>query len=142
MIEPPYRFEFLDHTADIAVVAHGNDLLETFASAARAMFEVMADLGDVRPRLAREIEITGDSVETLLVDWLNELLFLFETEHILLSSFLVHNLQHNSLRATVRGESVDPTRHHLRTGVKAVTYHMLEVKCEERGCEARVVFDV
>ncbi len=142
MTEGPYRFEFLDHTADVAVVARGDDLPQTFASAARAMFEVLADLGSVREKLSREVEVASDSVDTLLVDWLNELLYLFETEHLLLSRFLVHNLQQNTLKATVFGEVMEPGRHHLRTGIKAATYHLLEVKCSDTGCEARVVFDV
>ncbi len=139
---PEYRFHFLDHTADVAVVAYGADLPETFASAARALFEVMADLGNVRETESREVEVSSGDVESLLVDWLNELLFLFDTEQLLLYRFQVHSVQGNALRATVYGERVDPGRHRIKTGIKAVTYHMLEVKCDATGCRARVVFDV
>ncbi len=138
----PYRFEFIDHTADVAVRALGRDLPEAFAAAARAMFEVLADLDDVQERRSREVEVSSDSVDTLLVDWLNELLFLFETERLLLTRFEVRLVQEASLKAIVLGEPVDPSRHRMRMGIKAVTYHMLEVRCGASGCEATVVFDV
>jgi len=137
-----YHFQYLDHTADVAVVARGADPAGTFASAARAMFEIMADLRNVSELESRDVEVASDDLEGLLVDWLNELLFLFDTEQLLLSRFEVHGVRGNGLRATVYGERIDPARHHLKRGIKAVTYHLLEVKCEDSGCWARVLFDV
>ncbi|HEX2923549.1 MAG TPA: archease, partial [Chloroflexota bacterium] len=113
-----------------------------FSSAARAMFEIIADLSNVSEKESREVELTSAEPDTLLVDWLNELLYLFDAEQLLLCRFDVLILPGEALRATVYGERVDPARHLVKMGIKAATYHMLELKCEPAGCEARVIFDV
>jgi SHS2 domain-containing protein len=140
--QPEYSFRMLDHTADVGIVARGKDLPRTFASAARAMFEIIAELDNVGETESREVELASSDRDTLLVDWLNELLYLFDAEQLLLCRFDVHTLRGETLKATVYGERVDPTRHRVRMGIKATTYHMLELKCEPEGCEARVIFDV
>ncbi len=136
-----YDFEFIDHTADVGVVARGETLGRAFAGAARGMFEVLADLDGVEERESRAIELESSDREVLLVDFLSELLFLFETEYLLFRRFEVE-VSGGRLRVVAYGEKADRARHQIRTGIKAVTYNLLEVVEDEGGYRARVVFDI
>lgn len=140
MPRPP--FEVLEHTADVGIVAHGASLPELFANAAAGMFALMADLRDVRPREERHIEVEARDSEGLLVRWLTELLYYLDAEEMLFSRFEVEEASETRLRARALGERIDPGRHRLHFGVKAVTRHMLEVAAEDGGYRAQVLFDI
>ncbi|HEX79121.1 MAG TPA: archease [Dehalococcoidia bacterium] len=124
------RYRFIEHTADIGLVAEGNNLAEAFANAAYGMFSIIADLKPVREVKSRLIELEGKDMEALLFDWLNTLLYLFDTDALLLKRFVISELSENRLKATCHGERYDPSRHRLKMGVKSATYHMLEVDRE------------
>ena len=83
------RYELLEHTADVGVVAHGPTLAETFAGAAEGMYALMVEPGDVRPSEPREIRLSAPDRERLLVAWLLELLFLTESQQLLFRRFEV-----------------------------------------------------
>ncbi len=134
-------FELIDHTADVGVVATGRDLKEVFANAARGMFSIIAELEGIEERVSREVEVTSDDLESLLIEWLNELLFIFDVEHILFGRFEILELEDRRLRARVHGEKVDLRRHELKTGIKAATYHMLKIEKDD-VFRAKVIFDV
>jgi len=135
------RFDIIDHTADIGIVAYGKDLKEAFANAAYAMFTLIADLEGVKEVVCHKIEVQAEDRESLLVSWLNELLYLFDTEGIIFSRFKIKDLDENSLKAEGYGEPLDKTRHSLKSGVKAATYHMLRV-AKDNGYSIQVIFDV
>lgn len=124
------RYEFIEHTADIAIKAYGKSVEESFGNAAMGMFDVITDVSKVEPVGEYEVQVKSDNLENLLVDWLGELLFLHETQEILLSEFDV-KIENLSLVAKARGESINKEKHTLKSDVKAVTYHMLEVNEKE-----------
>jgi SHS2 domain-containing protein len=134
-------FEFINHTADVGVVAYGASLSEAFSNAARALFSLIVELRSVRETLSRGIELKAPDDESLLVEWLNELIYLFDTENILFRRFDVTVLGEGRLRATGYGEKVDRSRHRLKVGVKAATYHMLRVT-KDNGYRVQVIFDI
>ncbi|MDO8671705.1 MAG: archease [Dehalococcoidia bacterium] len=134
-------FEVIEHTADIGIVAHGSTLEETFAAAARGMFSIMVDLDDIRPEISRDIDVRASDLELLLVEWLSELLFIFETEYLLFSRFEVSTAAEGQLRARAWGERINQERHHIGTGIKAVTRHLLSLERRD-GYRATVIFDV
>jgi SHS2 domain-containing protein len=107
------------------------------------MFAFIADLRRVREREERAIVVEASDLGGLLVRFLNEANFVFETQHFLFRRFAVVELAHDKrLRARGFGEPVDPTRHHVNSLVKSATYHMLEV-AERRGrWRARVILDI
>ena len=72
------EFEILDHTADVGIIAYGADLKQAFANAAKGLFSLITELGDVEEALHRDIELTAADEESLLVDWLNELVYYFD----------------------------------------------------------------
>jgi len=135
------RFEFIDHTADIGIAAYGADLKEAFSNAAYALFSLMVDLEDVGAAICHEVEVIAEDRMDLLVAWLNELIYLFETENMLFKSFEIGELTETRLRSSCYGEKIDPERHKIKTAVKAATYHMLKIE-EGDGFRVQVLFDI
>jgi SHS2 domain-containing protein len=135
-------YEVFEHTADLGLRIRAKDLNGLFAEAARAFFAVIVEnLEDVRPVRAVTLTIDGSDPEYLLFDWLNELLFAFDKEHLLFSDFTV-KVTPTGLSATAKGEPIDSNRHRLDHEVKAITYHGLVVKEMADGWLAEVIVDI
>lgn len=127
-------FEILDHEADAGVRGMGSTPEEAFAEAARGMFSLMADLGEVNAREVVELEVCADSLEGLLVAWLGELLRERDVRGMLFSRFEVRIAREPGgvrLGGRAWGESMDPARHRLGVEVKAATY--AGVRVEDQG---------
>lgn len=135
-------FEVINHTADVGIVAYGVELKQAFANAAVALFSLIADPNTVKENLYRDVEIFADDQESLLVQWLNELIYLFDVEHIVFNKFEISKLTKNQLQARCFGEKVELSRHKLKTGVKAATYHMLKINRDDTGYKIQVILDV
>ena len=135
------RFEVIDHTADVGLLAYGSDLKEALANLACGMFSLIAELDKVRESQHMDIEVNSTDRESLIVDWLNELLYVFDVEHIVFSRFDIVHLGETSLNARVYGEKVDRSRHTLKREVKAATYHSLKI-VEENGYRIQVILDL
>jgi len=140
-------YRYLDHTADVYVEAHGASLEEAFENAALATMEVMTDTSKVSPTIERRIEIEAEDRGSLLYKWLEELIAEFDISGVVYSRFHIAGIEEGEegglrLRAVVAGEELDPERHAQRTGVKAVTYHMMEVRELNGGYTLRFVLDV
>ncbi len=136
------RYDIIDHTADIGIVAYGRDLKETFANAATALFDLIAEQDGVKTRLKRSVAVGAEDREALLVAWLNELIFLFDVERVLFKEFHMKTLTDTALEAECLGDKFNPRRHRLKMGIKAATYHMLKIADTPGGCEATVIFDI
>jgi SHS2 domain-containing protein len=135
-------YETFEHTADLGLRVRAADLDSLFAEAGRALFAALVDdLDSVEPRERQEIAIEGDDRAFLLFDWLNELLFRFETQHWLFGRFEVQ-VAENGLRGAAWGEPLDRARHALAHEVKAITYHGLRVEKTSDGWLAEVIVDI
>ena len=135
------EFEIVDHTADVGIIAYGADIRQAFANAARALFSLITELENVDEVLHRDIKLTATDEESLLVEWLNELIYLFDTENIIFNRFEIIQLDYTQLKARIYGEKVNKAKHKLKTGVKAATYHTLKVDKAD-GCKVQVLFDI
>ncbi|MFO8109144.1 MAG: archease [Thermoplasmata archaeon] len=135
----PYK-QF-EHTADIGLEAWGDNLEKAFQEAAKGMFDVFTDIDTVEPREKHEIKAASDSLETLLVDFLSEFVFMFEVKSMLFCEFQVRIQESKefTLEAVCRGEEIDLDKHPLDTAIKAVSYHEILV---DREGKIRVIFDV
>jgi SHS2 domain-containing protein len=142
MFEGMRRYELLDHTADIGIVAFGGDLPEAFGNAAYAMFDILTDTDKIRDMDRFDLRVSASNIEELLVTWLDELLYRYETERLICKRFVIDDMDDVSLRATVFGEKLDPTRHEVKLEIKSVTYHQLKVEKTDDGWRAQVIFDV
>jgi SHS2 domain-containing protein len=135
-------FEFFDHTADLGLRIHAPDLNALFADGGRALLSVIVSKPDaVESRDRLTVHVAGTDLEYLFVDWLDELLFLFESKRFLAREFETE-LDDTGLSAIVRGEPCDPARHVLAHEVKAVTYHGLTVEQSADGWRAEVILDI
>jgi len=132
----------LDHTADMGLEVEADSAAEAVEAAARGMFEVLVHIDGVKPAVAERIEIAEEGHDLLLRAFLAELLFRFLTHARVYASFKVDSIDATRLVATVAGETIDSARHQIRTELKAVTYHQLELRPEGNGWFARVIFDI
>jgi len=135
-------WEVFEHTADLGLRARAEDVDGLFAEMARALFSVIVEDKDrVRPIQEKSVRISGDELDFLLFDWLGELLYIFESERLLLSEFDVR-VSDRGLEAACRGEPMNRTRHCMGHEVKAVTYHGLKVERAVDGWLAEVILDI
>lgn len=134
------RFRLIEHTADTGLVAYGHSLAEAFANAAYGLFSIIAELRKVREVESLPVAVSAEDAESLLFEWLNNLIYVFDVEHLLCKRFDITEFTQHSLKAVCWGERYDPSRHRLKIGVKSATYHMLEVDGEKN--RVQVIFDV
>jgi SHS2 domain-containing protein len=135
-------YEAFDHTADIGLHAYGSTLAELFANAALGMESLMVAPDQVRPLASREITARGHDLVSLLVDWLDKLIFLFDTEFLLVCACEIQAISETQLTASVSGEPYDPQRHELSSAIKAVTWHEAAVERTAAGYKATIIFDI
>ena len=135
-------FEILNHTADIGLIIYGKDVSEVFINAARGLYSLIIEPEEVKSRKCREIEVTAPDREALLVNWLNELIYLIDAEELLLNDFEVENISDTRVRVKAGGENINSKKHHMKREVKAATYHQLKIEKVEKGWRAQVIFDI
>ncbi len=135
-------FTITEHTADVGVHAWGETEAAVFEQAARGMFSLICDPGTIGREETLTVVVEAPERELLLVAWLNELLFLFESQRVLFADFEVLETGESIVRARVMGEVLDPRRHAVCGGVKAATYHQLRLEQTVRGWEAQIILDV
>jgi SHS2 domain-containing protein len=140
-------YEYLedDVTADVTVSVWAYDVHALFHDAGDALTNAMITvLAAIEPRTRRSVSVTADSLDLLLLRFLEELIFYKDAERLLLrpSAVRVDTGATLAVRAELRGEVIDPTRHELLTDVKAVTLHGLRVERRDDLWHARVTLDV
>ena len=133
-------FEELEHTADVLMRVRGATLNELFGEASRAMFHVMYGLCEDRGAGWR-IDLEAENPESLLIDYLSELLFISEVENIVFCTFDVE-IRDTRLSAVLRGEPFDPARHSAGTHIKGISYFGLEIVKEEESYVVDIIFDI
>jgi SHS2 domain-containing protein len=135
-------YETFEHTADLGLRIRAPDLDTLFAEAAQALFAALVEnLDAVQPQQTIDIQLTGTDREFLLFDWLNELLFRFDTAHLVFGRFTVH-VRADGWEGNAWGEPLDCSRHQLSHEVKAITYHGLRVEQTPDGWLAEVIVDI
>ena len=139
------KYEYLEHTADAKFRAYGKTKEEAFANAAEAMFNVMINTSKVDCKHREDIIVNAPEIDELLVEWLSELLFLFEVDFLAFGEFKVENITEKDgefeLSGHACGEEIDLERHEIDTEVKAVTYNDLRVEETENGSMVQVTVD-
>jgi len=125
------KFEFLEHTADVYVRAHGKNMEEAYENAALSMFETMTDTDKIAQTQEETLEVEAEDQYALLYNWLEALLVKFETENMLYSKFQISSWKETTesfkIKAKIWGEKYNPEKHPQKVAVKAVTYHLMVV---------------
>ncbi len=145
MFEEP-TYEHLEHTSDAYIAAYGRTLAQAFETAAVAMFDVMTEVDKVGVELEDYVEVKAEDQYGLLYNWLEALLVKSELNGTLYSKFTILNmaktLQSYALKAKIWGEEFRPQKHPQKVGVKAVTYHRMEIIEEPNRVTLKFILDL
>jgi SHS2 domain-containing protein len=125
MSRPHYRIT--PTTADIGIEVWGRGLPELFTHAAQAILDIIADTAAVGKDITLDLEVEGWDIEALMVNWLNEIVFLHEAREMLFAEVQVLQITDLSVRGKLQGEAIDLKRHRLGRLIKGITYHRLSV---------------
>ncbi|MCP8323910.1 MAG: archease [Candidatus Methylarchaceae archaeon HK02M2] len=139
------RYTFLEHMGDEFIEAYGTSLEEAFESAGMALIDTMIDINEVDDKIEEFIKTHGLDLENLLYNWLEELLIKVTSENKVYSSFTVKIYQKEGsyeLEGIVKGEELNISKHKPKTEVKAVTYHMMDIKQDSEGVVLRFLLDL
>jgi SHS2 domain-containing protein len=150
------HFEILDVSGDVGIKAFGKDIEEAFVHAALGMFSLITDLDVIKEKKAIDVSAESDSLDGLLVSWLNELIFYFDTYGFIGSTITISEITPSpllqsegveagdgyKLKATVCGEEFDQKRHTGKLLIKAATYHKLKIEKRHGMFEIHVIFDI
>jgi len=138
--------KFLDHPSDVYVEVRAKSLKEAFALSGMAVYEVMTDVSRVKKQERAEVVVEGFDLYSLLYNWLEELIYLFDSRGFLGSEIKVEKVIRNEngfkLKAVVLGEKYDAKRHESKTAIKAATYHLMEIKKEDDEYVIKFVLDI
>lgn len=135
-------YDYFDVAADVGVKAWGPTLSETFAQAALGVFALIVDPATTEPRESREVRAQAETREALLVNWLNECLYIHDIEAFVVNRIEFLVFEATRIYALLWGEAVDPKRHRVGTVVKAATFHEVQIREAAGRWEIRVVLDV
>ena len=138
----PEQFEILEHAADVGFRAFGDSIVELFVNAAIALESVALDTSRVEPRSEYALSAEGEDHESLLINWLNEIVYYLDGRHVVLCRFEISELTATSVRAKAWGEPRDRDRHPARIVVKAATYHQLRIQQANGRWVAQVFLDI
>ena len=142
LMEPVKPYEFFEHTADVGIKAQGATLTQLFVHMAQGLVELIAEDSLLKPSQERPIQLSATDAESLLLAWLQELLFWFSTNRFLPTTYTLEEVTETSVRGTVRGGTFDPTRHVQGREVKAITRHLLEVSQRNGQWYGQVIVDI
>ncbi len=139
-------FRYLEHTADLKFEAYGSNLSRAFENAAKAMFNSMVKLEKISTEIKKTVEITSESLESLLFDWMSELLRLSDTNNLLFSKFKIQSLKQVNnnwiLKAVIQGEKFNPKKHKSEVLIKAMTYNELKIEKKGKKYKITIVMDI
>ncbi len=140
-------YKLIDHTADLGINVFGADLKDLFASAACAMFDLITDTDRLEGSREHVLKVAGDDWPDLMVNWLREILYLWNGKEMLLKAVKILSLSEYELIANLRFDNFVPDRHLVKIEIKAVTYHQIQVNkiqinSRPGGWEAKIIFDV
>lgn len=135
------KYEYFDVTADIGFKSYGKTLNEAFENAGLAIFNIISDTSNIEPEREITFKIRSEDEISLLYDYLEELLFYHEVEFMLFSEFHVEIDDELKLKATIKGEDIDWTKHERKTEIKAITFHKMDVK-KQRDWQLQAIVDL
>ncbi|MCX8034080.1 MAG: archease [Thermodesulfovibrio sp.] len=135
------KYRIIDVSGDVGIRAEGSSLEECFINSALGLYSLITDIDSVEPAEEKEINLREDNLETLLVSFLNELIFQFDT-YGFIGKLLSLDIQEGVIFAKIKGEKFNPEKHERKLLIKAATYHNLVLKKEDSLWIAEIIFDI
>jgi SHS2 domain-containing protein len=139
---PMEKFEVLDISGDVGLRAFGGSKREAFMNAALGMYSLITNLDAVEEKKTIDVSVESNLSDGLVVSWLNELIFHFDTYGFIGKNIVISRFSDNKMAATIKGEEFDPGRHDGKLLIKAATYHRLKIEKKGRIWEIEVIFDI
>jgi len=136
------NYKLIDHTADLGIEVYGSNPKELFENAGYAMFDIITDTNRLTVRSETALNVAGEDLPDLLVNWLRELLYLWTGKGLLVKIINIISFSEKALSANIKFEPFAPERHLLKSELKAVTYHQIRIKQKGAIWEAGIIFDV
>jgi SHS2 domain-containing protein len=137
-----HKYTLIDHTADFGIHVYGSDSKELFANAAWALFDIITEIDQLTGLESCHIEVSGDDWSDLMINWLREVLYLWNGKELLVKKAMILSLSETKLAATLECDAFNLDRHIIKTEIKAVTYHQIQVTSTPHGWEAKIIFDI
>ena len=136
------NFEFIDHTGDMGVRVFGESLASLFQHAAEALYHIITDPETILEKDSRRVSVRANSLEELLISWLNEFVYLFDIHGSLFRRFEVLDLDEHVIEATAYGETMEEGRHPIYRTIKGATYHQLQITQRKGMWKTQIIFDL
>ena len=123
-----WRFNYFEHTADIGIRGYGETFLEALEGVSRGMFKQICDCSEMSVSMEKQVEVSGETNQDLVIRFLNKLIVLLETEQFVPLNYQLSQPNANIIQSVLKGDELDSSRHVVYAEVKAVTYHHFEIK--------------
>ncbi len=136
------RYRILRRQSDLAIKVFGKSQQELFANSAFALFDLMTDVEKIHIEERLPLEAEGVDRDDLMVNWMRELLYLFQGSGYLLKEFHVQEVKDDLVRAEVRGEKFDPDRHEIQREIRSIVYHQSRMEKTGEQWTAQVIFEI
>jgi SHS2 domain-containing protein len=136
------KYKLIDHTADFGIQVFGSDSQALFTNAALALFDVITEMDALKGDDSCNITVSGEDWADLMINWLREILYLWNGKEMLVKSVQILSLSENKISAKIYFDAYLPDRHTIKTEIKAVTYHQIQVKRSPTGWKAQIIFDI
>jgi SHS2 domain-containing protein len=141
-MENQKKYRVTPRQSDLAVKVLGNSQADLFANSAFALFDVMTDVEKVAIKDRMPLEVEGADRDDLMVNWMRELLYLYQGSGYLLKEFHIREAKDTSVKAEVFGEKIDPDRHEIKKEILAVAYHQSRMQKTGDQWTAQVIFEI
>jgi SHS2 domain-containing protein len=141
-MENQKKYRLTTRQSELAVKVTGGSQADLFANSAFALFDVMSDVEKIEIKERLPLEVEGADRDDLLVNWMRELLYLYQGSGYLLKEFVIREVKDTSVKAEVCGEKVDPDRHEIKQEIAAVAYHQSRMTKTGNQWTAQLIFEV
>jgi SHS2 domain-containing protein len=141
-MENQKKYRLMTRQSELAVRVVGNSQADLFANSAFALFDVMTDLAKIELKERVPLEVEGADRDDLMVNWMRELLYLYQGSGYLLKEFQIHEVKDTLVKADVCGEKIDPDRHDMKKEITAVAYHQSRMEKTGNQWTAQLIFEV
>jgi protein archease len=142
-MENKKKYRITKHQSELAVRVVGNSQADLFTNSAFALFDVMvADLDKVEAKEPIPLEVEGTDRDDLMVNWMRELLYLYQGSGYLLKEFVIREVKDTVVRADVSGEKIDPDRHEIKQEIAAVAFHKSRMQKTGNQWTAQLIFEI
>ena len=141
-METPKKYRLTRNQSELAVRVVGDSQADLFANSATALFDVMADIEKIEIKERIPLEVEGTDRDDLMVNWMRELLYLYQGSGYLLKEFRIHEVKDSIVKAEVCGEKIDPDRHEIKQEIGAVAFHKSRMQKTGSQWIAQVIFEI